>query len=215
MDNPSSIVFNRLRWARSFPDSANNFDLVLVDPPKLDSKEMKVHLNNILGERHRNLTLSSRASDEFLRWFDQPDSPLRSEAYVLLSNWFLTRSGDRHSTVASHCEALWDALFPCRPLRRLSSAKPGRNQIMLQGEFADFFRRLLEAQGDLPHENVDFEATPVAVVSQGREISEPGRLRARLDKEGLHCEVEGSPRALAEFLRMMSDWNAPIKETSR
>src|SRR5579864_7487780 len=99
MDTHRSIGFNGLIWVRRFPESANNFELVLANPTKLDSKEMKARLTSILEERHRNLTLSSRASDEFLRWFDQPDSPLRSEAYVLLSNWFLTNSGDRHSTV--------------------------------------------------------------------------------------------------------------------
>ena len=187
---------------------------MLADPTKLDSKEMKARLTSILEERHRNLTLSSRASDEFLRWFDQPDSPLRSEAYVLLSNWFLTNSGDRHSTVASRCEALWDALFPCRPLRRLSSAKPGRNQIMLQGEFADFFRRLLEAQGDLPLRMDISKRRQWQTCLKEERFPNLAVYEPRLDKEGLHCEVEGSPRALAEFLRMMSDWNAPSKETS-
>ena len=96
---------------------------------------MKALLNAILRETHRGLTLSSRANREFRRWFDQPDTPLKSEAYVLLSNWFMTQSGDRHSTVATRCEELWDALFPCRPAERLSSPEAGRNHIVSPREF--------------------------------------------------------------------------------
>jgi hypothetical protein len=94
---------------RRFPNSAHNFDLVLAVPEELESENLNIVLNRILEESHRGLTLSSRAIKEFRRWFAEPDTPLQSEAYVLLSNWFMTQSGDRHSTVASRCEDLWDA----------------------------------------------------------------------------------------------------------
>ena len=135
-------------WLRRFPSSANNFDVVLANPQELDSSRMNELLDGIEKETHRGLTLSSRACKEFRRWFSQPDTPLKSEAYVLLSNWFLTQSGDRHSTVAIHCEALWDALFPCRPVTRLSSSAPGKNHAMETAEFESFWRRLLAAQGE-------------------------------------------------------------------
>src|SRR3954452_18994004 len=95
------------QWARQF-NSANNFDLVLVSPNELNSKWVTELLDRIQSVTHRGLSLSARADKEFRRWCKHPDTPLKSEAYVLLSNWFLTQSGDRHSTVASHCEALWD-----------------------------------------------------------------------------------------------------------
>ncbi|MFI5086861.1 MAG: hypothetical protein ACHP7I_00555 [Terriglobales bacterium] len=204
-----------MKWTRKFPNSANNFDLVLATPQELDSKRMNALLNGILEETHRGLTLSSRASTEFRRWFEQPDTPLKSEAYVLLSNWFMTQSGDRHSTVASRCEDLWDALFPCRPVERLSSPKAGRNHVMAPAEFHSFWRRLLEAQGENVREADESSAEPnseppsrTGEVPEVSDVSTTDRLRAKFDKEGLHCEVEGSPRALADFLKMVSNWEA-------
>ncbi len=203
-----------MKWTRRFPNSANNFDLVLAVPQELDSGRMKVLLNVILEETHRGLTLSSRATKELRRWFDQPDTPLKSEAYVLLSNWFMTQSGDRHSTVASGCENLWDAMFPCRPVERLSSPEPGRNHVMVPAEFQRFWRRLLDAQGEGLHEPDEPSLEPSVDLSragelpEGSEVSATDRLQARFEKEGLHCEVEGSPRAVADFLRMVSNWEA-------
>jgi hypothetical protein len=204
-----------MKWTRRFPNSANNFDLVLCTPQQLESQQMNALLDGILAESHRGLTLSSRASKEFRRWFDQPGTPLKSEAYVLLSNWFMTRSGDRHCTIASRCEDLWDALFPCRPMERLSSPEAGRNHVMVPTEFESFWRRLLEAQGQGVREADGSSAEPNAEpstragkVPEVGDVSAPGRLRARFDKDGLHCEIEGPPRELADFLKMVSSWEA-------
>jgi hypothetical protein len=145
------------KWARSFPNSANNFDLLLTNPESLDFERLKELLAGIRAEKHRgNIRLTSRAAQEFQRWFDDPVTPLKSEAYVLLSNWFLTESGDRTSIVASRCENLWDALFPCRPAGRLSSPAPGRNHLMLPAEFGRLWRRIVYAQGgELPRGDDD------------------------------------------------------------
>jgi hypothetical protein len=198
-----------MMWARTFPNSANNFDLTLPDPKALNAGQMKALLGFIEEECHRGLTLSSRACQEFRRWFDQPDTPLKSEAYVLLSNWFMTQSGDRHSTVASRCEDLWDSLFPCRPIDRLSSPMPGRNHLMLPAEFDSFWRRVLKAQGecvdvDRPSTASTVEA-PTAILHPVADDSTKGKLSAKFERKGLHCEVEGSPSAIAEFLALVSN----------
>lgn len=204
-----------MKWTRRFPNSTNNFDLVLATPQELEPQRMNALLDRIVEETHRGLSLHSRAVAEFRRWFGQPDSPLPSEAYVLLSNWFMTNSGDRHSTVASGCEDLWDVLFPCRPVRRLSSPKAGRNHIMIPEEFQNFWRRLSGPQGDSggsadesllePTNKSPSSASQAPEVS---DVSQTDRLRAKFEKEGLHCEVEGSSRAVADFLRMVSRWEA-------
>lgn len=202
-----------MKWTRRFPNSANNFDLVLADPQDLDPNRMNALLSAVLEETHRGLSLSSRATTEFRRWFDQPNTALQSEAYVLLSNWFMTQSGDRHSTVASRCEDLWDALFPCRPTNRLSSPEAGRNHVMIPAEFQSFWRRLLEAQGEDLHEGdgspEKLDSDVSALTGRVPEASEAvanDRLRARFEKEGLHCEVEGSSSAVADFLKRVSGW---------
>jgi predicted RNase H-like HicB family nuclease len=48
--------------------------------------------------------------------------------------------------LATRCEDLWDALFPCRPLARLSSSRPGRNHLVVPSEFDRFWQRVVEAQ---------------------------------------------------------------------
>jgi hypothetical protein len=208
-----NIVMRPL-WVRRFPNSANNFDLRLADPQPLNFERLKELLGNILAERHRSLTLSSRAAQEFQRWFDAPDTSLKSDAYVLLSNWFTTQSGDRQSLVASRCEYLWDALFPCRPMDRLSSPEPGRNHVMIPAEFERFWQRLTDAQGGElpggagnPAESNAHSKTQATDFATG-DASTTDQLRATFNKQGLHFEVEGSPRALADFLQFVSKWES-------
>ena len=207
------MMNQKYRWRRSFPNSANNFDLSLVDSLAPEADRLRELLGDILAEKHRgSITLASHAALEFQRWFEHPDTPLKSPAYVSLSNWFLTTSGDRKSMVATRCENLWDTLFPCRPPARLSSPQPGRNHVMIPAEFARFWQCMADAQGaDLrqagggPSESNASMQThasgPAAMQSSTDE-----RVRAVFDKEGLHFEVEGSPRALSDFLQFVSQW---------
>lgn len=143
----------------------------------------------------------------------------------------MTQSGDRNSLVASRCEDLWDALFQSRPPERLSSPEPGRNHVMIPAAFESFWRRLSEAQGDDGQTASGADAEPEIKVRlrtlrefrddsklpqvravfdpQGLHIGDGSRLesaKAVLDTHGLHIEVEGSPRALADFLQVVSRW---------
>lgn len=78
-----------LQWERK-SNSSNNFDLILKATDHLDSLRFLKLLQLIETETHRGLSLSGRASREFRRWATQPNTPLKSDAYVLLSNWFST-----------------------------------------------------------------------------------------------------------------------------
>jgi hypothetical protein len=199
-----------LRWTRAFPNSANNFDLLLSDSEQMESKRMEELLNAILQESRRGLTLNSRACKEFRRWFNQPETALKSEAYVLLSNWFMTASGDRRSLVANRCEDLWDALFACRPANRLSSPEPGRNHAMIPAEFQSFWHQLRKVQGESGGEGVEgsqvLETQTSIQKTAAPELSEApsDKLRARFDMAGVRGEVEGDSRALADFFRTLS-----------
>jgi hypothetical protein len=200
----------RLIWNRRFTNSSNNFDLQLKNPELADRDRLNQLLDDIMKERHRGLTLSARASQEFQRWFAAPETPLESAAYVLLSNWFLTKGGDRNSEVAGRCEVLWDALFPCRPLERLSSPEAGRNYVMIPAEFESFWARVLKAQDGDDGVILD-SAEPVMPDGSNTELPNGNGvnseiMRAKLDRNGLHCEVEGSPRALADFLQIVAKW---------
>jgi hypothetical protein len=201
---------SQLRWDRRFANSNNNFDLVLKNPDQADPNRLNKLLEAVVEEYHRGLTLSSRAQQEFKRWFSQPETPLLSAAYVLLSNWFLTKGGDRNSLVAGRCEALWDALFPCRPLDRLSSPQPGRNHLIIPSEFDNFWRCVLRVQGndDVVADGEKNEDMPNSNTSGLEPHSETSEImKATLDKAGIRCEIEGSPRALANFLQIVSKWD--------
>lgn len=208
-----------LIWTRRSADSNRNFDLVLQNPEDLEPVRMHGLLDSIVQERHRGQTLNRRAITEFRRFFDQPGTPLRSAAYVLLSNWFLTRSGDRHSVVAFRCEALWDELFPCRPLERLSSPAAGKNHILLVSEFQSFWFRASKAQAEsgAPVELGGVPSSPTGILPEdaprhvarlvtgsapesGGVMKSDDRVRATFVKDGLEFQVEGTPGAMADFL---------------
>src|SRR5215831_15196936 len=110
----------KMIWRRRVPDYDTNFDLVLVNPEDMDRARMHELLEAIMRETHRGLTLSGRAHRELQTFFDNPTLPLRASSYALLSNWFMTRGGDKSSIVATRCEALWDEMFQTRPLNRLT-----------------------------------------------------------------------------------------------
>ena len=203
----------KLRWQRRSEGSTNNYDLVLENPEDVDSERMHELLNRIEEEKHRGLKLSGRARTEFRRWFEEPDTPLRSRAYVLLSNWFLTDSGDKNSGVASRCEALWDELFACRPLDRLSSPAPGENHIVESYPFDRFWPRLVQAQKD---EVEDSPSNGRVIVTEPVELSlkkteetktksTVEMIRAVFEQGDLRVEVKGSPEAVAEFFRKVRD----------
>ncbi|MGD0228320.1 MAG: AAA family ATPase [Terriglobia bacterium] len=63
-----------------------------------------------------------------------------------MSNWFLTDSGDRNSTVARYCGEMWDEMFACRPDSRLSSPESGKNHIIVPERFEQFYKLLIDAQ---------------------------------------------------------------------
>lgn len=213
-----------LIWRRRVNDSTSNFDLMLMNPDELDITRLSQLLESITEEKHRGLTLSGRAVAEFRRFFEHPTTPLKGYAYVLLSNWFTTASGDRNSPVASRCEALWDELFACRPSERLSSPKAGENHIMKPSEFESFWSRLSRAQRNDPMRSGEppISNSPVASASsdltlKAREtgplagIGEAVQVGAESDssqvsatvvtKDGMPIQLSGSPSAMASFLQ--------------
>lgn len=156
---------SRLRWKRL---SSTSYDLLLLNPEELNGKKVQELLDLIQNHKHRGLTLRGSGRRALARWSQNPRNPLASEAYVLLSNWFLTGGGDRGSDVANCCEALWDELFACRPQQRLSSPESSKNHIMIPACFDSFYNDLIQTQGqqvaDSANETrVRFEESPIMV----------------------------------------------------
>jgi hypothetical protein len=86
---------------------------------------------------------------------------------------------------------------------------------MMPLAFDAFWNRVLTAQGeDIP--KLDRAAAPLIVeptlengdIPESRDSSSEDRLCLELDNPRLHCKVEGSARALADFWRIVSAWEA-------
>jgi hypothetical protein len=88
---------------------------------------------------------------------------------------------------------------------------------MEAAEFEGFWRRLLAAQGEDVHEASGVlapskiqERSLTGDLAEDNDGSRPNQLRATVDKEGLHCVVEGSPAAVSDFLRLVSNWEGRV-----
>ena len=122
-----------LKWRRFHPGSDSDFDLELDGPL---SPGERAEIGNLLDriDKADEQPLNQRARKEFRRWLDSPNTPLRSKAYALLSNWFLSTPRYSNTPHAGLCKALWDALFPCRP-SRLTSTESEQNHIVILSKF--------------------------------------------------------------------------------
>ena len=121
-----------IRWRRIVPGSDSNFDLELDG--SLSPGE-RAEIGNLLDSIDAEGKLDESARNEFRRWLDRPDTPLRSTAYALLSNWFLSTPRYSNTAHAQLCEALWNALFPCRPPERFTLLYPDPNYAIMSIEF--------------------------------------------------------------------------------
>jgi len=92
-----------------------------------------------------NRPFSSKASQEFYKWFEAPNRPLAEAAYALLSNWFLgSGAWYKGKSRAKAAGNLWDALFCARPAERLTD--PRRDDKILQTRFESWWPKQLDCQ---------------------------------------------------------------------
>ncbi|HOI54441.1 MAG TPA: hypothetical protein PLP01_04265 [Phycisphaerae bacterium] len=90
--------------------------------------------------------ISKDAVEGFEEWLEDVARPLRSEAYALLSNWFLTgNKGARNTPLGHACADFWDAVFAVRPSKRLTS--PEENHQILDDRFGVWWASMERAQG--------------------------------------------------------------------
>lgn len=207
----------KLVWKRRMAGHGSNFDLILVNHNALDRGRMLELLEAIMKESHRGLSLNYDGYNGLKAFFNDPHRPLKASAYALLSNWFLTSSGDKSSMVATRCEALWDEMFVVRPFVRLTSPASGQNHKVLAAEFPSFWSRLTEADGTDEAEVLNVarptSPTPVLNNSSANQVSlhtppsaenviavEADLLSAVITRGGEHIEIKGTPQAVATFL---------------
>jgi hypothetical protein len=133
-----------LRWSRESPHS---YDLRIENPAELNLKKLTELLDNLDQAVFRGTRLREEARAELRTWLQNSRLPLKSFAYALVSNWFLTNSpGDRNSSIARICQELWDELFAYRPEWPERLTDPSRNDTILRDRFEDFYSKLVAAQ---------------------------------------------------------------------
>jgi len=135
----------RLRWERASLRE-DCFDLELANPRAFDANRCEELLEAVRTEDGVHPPhFNTDASNEFQRWLNNLNTPLREQAYARLSNWFLTdKEHCRNSPLAQAGLELWNALFCARPDIRLTN--PKRDDKILPERFALWWSKQLDCQ---------------------------------------------------------------------
>jgi hypothetical protein len=137
---------NTLAWKRILQPE-DEYALVLTNPEDVDVVRLKRlfdQVKNVTGGRGRSF--STQATKAFEQWLNGVESPLPSQAYARLSNWFLTDATvDRESSLGERSGLFWDALFSVRPAKRLTPPKD--NSQIVDIAFLSWWKRQEASQG--------------------------------------------------------------------
>ena len=139
MDND----FEKLNW-----ENVNNtYNLRLVNTGNINFQNLEELFQKVIESNCQGQTISKTFVALFKKWLDTPQLPLREEAYVLLSNWFLTeKPGVAGSSLAINAKILWKNLFCSKPTKRLSSPEGSKNDKILPERFDLWWQRQLKCQ---------------------------------------------------------------------
>jgi hypothetical protein len=133
----------KLKWERV----DDSFDLRIVNPEVLNPHFLKVLFRGVEHTKSWGRYFSSEAKNEFKRWLDNVDTPLKEQAYARLSNWFLCdMKFIRETDLAKAASQFWDSLFCSKPDRRLTS--PKKDHKILKEEFDLWWPKQLRCQDD-------------------------------------------------------------------
>ena len=131
----------KLKWERV----DNSFDLKVTNPNEVDVNKLKILLTTVKDTKSWGRYFNKHASQEFHRWLDDLDTPLKEQAYARLSNWFLCdMQFIRETDLAKAALELWKAMFCTIPERRLTD--PKRDDKILRGEFDLWWPKQQECQ---------------------------------------------------------------------
>jgi 5-methylcytosine-specific restriction enzyme B len=119
-------------WRRS-----GDYDLILTNPAALNADEAKSLFRQVLDAEFGSI--SQHVREDLRHWLDNTDSVLPSEAYVTLSNWFLSSPIYTQTDRAKSATKLWDLLFAQRP-ERLSD--PERNTKIIPAAFESWWTKM-------------------------------------------------------------------------
>jgi 5-methylcytosine-specific restriction enzyme B len=150
---------NKPVWRRN---GTETFDLVLTNPSALGVEEAKSLFDQVLAAEFGGI--SQHVREGLREWLDNTGSVLTSEAYVTLSNWFLSSPIYTQTERAKVASKLWDVLFAEQP-ERLSD--PGRNTKIIPAAFESWWAKM-KAVGAAVDTNMVVQPPPQHTPSNGR-----------------------------------------------
>ena len=125
----------------------NTYNLRLVNTVNINYEILEELFQKVIESNCQGQTISKTFVALFQKWLDTPQLPLREEAYVLLSNCFLTEElGVAGSSLKTNAKILWKNLFCSKPTQRLSSPEDGKNDKILPERFNMWWQRQLKCQ---------------------------------------------------------------------
>ncbi len=148
---------NRPVWRRS-----GNYDLILTNPTALNVNEAKSLFGQVLDAEFGGV--SQHVREDLRQWLDNTGTVLPSEAYVTLSNWFLSSPIYTQTDRAKFAARLWDVLFAERP-ERLSD--PERNTKIIPAAFESWWTKM-KAVGAAVDTDVPLVSPPSQTPVEGR-----------------------------------------------
>lgn len=150
---------NKPVWRRN---GAESFDLVLTNPSALNVADTKALFEQVLAAEFGGI--SQHVREDLREWLDNTGSVLPSEAYVTLSNWFLSSPIYTQTERANVASKLWDVLFAEKP-ERLSD--PERNTKIIPAAFESWWAKM-KAAGAAVDTNVVDQPPPKQTPPNGR-----------------------------------------------
>jgi len=128
----------------------DTYNLRLTNTENINYQNLEDRFEKVIESNCQGKKISKTFVILFQTWLKTPELSLREEAYVLLSNWFLTeKHGVKGSPLAINTELLWEQLFCYKPTQRLSSSKPGEHHKVLPQRFGLWWPYQLKCQENL------------------------------------------------------------------
>ena len=126
----------------------DSYDLQMVSTERLDHERLNTLYQNFMSSPFPpQPSFSQYLREDLKEWVANSTPPLVSQAYVSLSNWFLSAPAFANSSRGVAAGALWDFLFRCRPKYRLSSPDSGQNHRIIPAEFDAWWKEQEVLQG--------------------------------------------------------------------
>ena len=112
--------FEKFKWERV----GESYDLKLLNPEITSPGVLEKLFAIAEGIESCGKHLHRDSSNEFNRWFQNMDTPLKEQAYARLSNWFLCDMPFiPKSDLGLASRYFWDTLFCSKPEKRLTDPK--------------------------------------------------------------------------------------------